>query len=99
MSKESGKQGIAARAGAAFYKSRRWREARVAWLDLHPLCADCLSLGLVVSAREVDHIRPHRGDARLMWDRGNWQSLCTPCHSRKTAREVWHGQVGGPETG
>ncbi|WP_276946606.1 HNH endonuclease signature motif containing protein [Haematobacter massiliensis] len=95
-SKDKAKQGKAARAGAAFYRTRRWREARLLFLGRHPLCADCLGLGLVVSAREVDHVRPHRGDARLMWDQTNWQALCTPCHSRKTAREVWHGGGDAP---
>jgi hypothetical protein len=25
-----------------------------------------------------------------IWDRTNWQRLCHRCHSRKTAREVFH---------
>ena len=32
----------------------------------------------------VDHIVPHRGDARLFWDEDNWQPLCKSCHDRKT---------------
>lgn len=91
--KQAAKQGKAARAGIEFYQTRRWREGSKAFLDRHPLCADCGELGQVVPASEVDHITPHRGDARLMWDRSNWQALCKPCHSRKTAREVWHGGV------
>lgn len=87
--KQQAKAAAVAQAGAMFYASMRWRKARSAFLDRHPLCADCLSLGLMVEAREVDHIKPHRGDARLMWDRSNWQALCKPCHSRKTAREVF----------
>lgn len=86
----SAKLGKAAQDGAAFYASARWRRERARYLDLHPCCADCAELGAVVAAAEVDHIIPHRGDARLMWDRSNWQALCRPCHSRKTAREVWH---------
>jgi 5-methylcytosine-specific restriction enzyme A len=38
----------------------------------------------------VDHITPHKGDRQMFWDRSNWQSLCHRCHSRKTAREVFH---------
>ena len=45
----------------------------------------CLSS--LVPAAEVDHVTPHRGDAALMWDEGNLQSLCHDCHSRKTATE------------
>lgn len=32
-------------------------------------------------ANVVDHEVPHRGDQRLMWDRNNWQPLCTTHHS------------------
>tara|TARA_R110000765_G_scaffold127303_1_gene225318 strand:- start:145 stop:354 length:210 start_codon:yes stop_codon:yes gene_type:complete len=36
----------------------------------------------VVSAANVlDHIHPHGGDWAVFWDRDNWQSLCTQCHS------------------
>ena len=35
----------------------------------------------------VDHIIPHKGDEALFWDEDNLQSLCTPCHNQKTARE------------
>ncbi|MDR5009433.1 HNH endonuclease [Agrobacterium fabacearum] len=35
----------------------------------------------------VDHVIPHRGDKRLFWFRGNWQSLCTPCHSSTKQRQ------------
>lgn len=93
--RKAAKAGAAARAGAEFYRTQRWRKARAAFLARHPLCEDCASLGLVVAAREVDHRIPHRGDAALMWDRSNWQALCKPCHSRKTAHEVWHGGRGG----
>jgi 5-methylcytosine-specific restriction protein A len=41
----------------------------------------------LVFATEVDHKVPHRGDQDLFWDTSNWQSLCKPCHSAKTARE------------
>jgi 5-methylcytosine-specific restriction protein A len=40
-------------------------------------------------AREIDHVVPiAAGGAE--WDRVNLQGLCTPCHSSKTAKEVWH---------
>jgi 5-methylcytosine-specific restriction protein A len=41
----------------------------------------------VTEATDVDHIKPHKGDMTLFWDRTNWQSLCGPCHSAKTAAE------------
>nr|WP_246414712.1 HNH endonuclease signature motif containing protein [Yoonia ponticola] len=37
-------------------------------------------------ATTVDHIKPHRGDKVLFWDKNNWQSLCTSCHNRHKQR-------------
>ena len=65
----------------------RWSKAAKGWLLAHPLCAQCERQGRVTAGVEVDHIIPHRGDQDLFWDSENWQSLCKPCHSRKTARE------------
>ena len=64
-----------------------WRKARKAFLQAHPLCAECMKEGRYVKATDVDHIVPHRGDMKLFWDRSNWQALCHRCHSRKTRRE------------
>lgn len=67
----------------------QWREARQVWLSQHPLCVFCEAVGRVTAASVVDHVIPHRGDARLFWDRGNWQSLCASCHSStKQAQEA-----------
>lgn len=63
----------------------RWEKRRLLYLRKHPLCVVCEAKGLVVPATEVDHIVPHRGDAALFDDEGNWQALCKSCHSRKTA--------------
>lgn len=65
----------------------RWRKARDGWLRSHPLCVHCERDGRVRAANEVDHIIPHKGDMGLFWDNTNWQSLCKPCHSLKTATE------------
>ena len=65
----------------------RWQKASKAFLREHPLCAECLKRGRYTQATVVDHIIPHRGDSRLFWDSGNWQSLCKPCHDRKTGSE------------
>jgi 5-methylcytosine-specific restriction protein A len=71
---------------------RRWAKARAVFLTRHPLCAACYSKGLITAAAEVDHVVPHRGDPALFWDPGNWQALCKPCHSAKTARERGWGR-------
>ncbi|MFG0755366.1 HNH endonuclease signature motif containing protein [Pseudomonas sp. TYF_14] len=65
----------------------KWQQARAGYLAKHPLCIKCQARGLVVAATDVDHIEPHKGDMTLFWDRSNWQALCGPCHSTKTASE------------
>lgn len=53
-----------------------------------PFCRECAAKGERVYATDVDHIRDHKGDWALFTDRGNLQSLCHSCHSRKTMREI-----------
>lgn len=67
----------------------RWRKASKAFLQAHPLCEICRkkSPPQFTKATVVDHIVPHRGDQQLFWDRSNWQSLCKPCHDRKSMTE------------
>ena len=70
---------------------RQWRKARRAYLARHPLCVRCKATGRTVTASEVDHIVPHRGDRKLFWDLTNWQPLCKSCHSRHKQREERRG--------
>lgn len=80
-------------------ESRAWRSwySLPVWTDdlrpgqllREPFCRECAKAGRRVRATDVDHIRDHRGDWALFTDRGNLQSLCHSCHSRKTARESW----------
>lgn len=63
-----------------------WRKVRDQVLIDEPLCRTCSAAGRIVLADEVDHIAPMaRGGAP--YDAANLQSLCSPCHSAKTARE------------
>ena len=64
---------------------RSWQAYRLTYLAAHPLCVRCEPA--VVVSTVVDHIVPHRGDRALFWDPDNHQSLCKPCHDRKTAVE------------
>jgi 5-methylcytosine-specific restriction enzyme A len=64
---------------------RKWRAARRSFLQRNPLCVECLKKGIPRVANVVDHVNPHKGDPMLFWDQSNWQSLCSSCHSRKTA--------------
>lgn len=65
----------------------KWQRARLGYLAKHPLCRMCEAKGRVTAANVVDHIVDHRGDQKLFWDTSNWQPLCKPCHSEKTAAE------------
>ena len=79
----------------------KWSRVAKAYKAKHPLCVQCQTLGRIVASTDVDHIVPHglkaaidSGDVarierarRLFWDSRNWQALCAPCHSAKTARE------------
>lgn len=65
----------------------KWRKESKQFLASHPYCAECARQGRRTLATEVDHIKPHRGNLKLFWDRKNWQGLCHCCHSTKTAKE------------
>jgi len=67
--------------------SYKWQQARKGFLAKHPLCVECERVGRVTASTDVDHIVPHKGDMDLFWDRSNWQAMCHPCHSTKTATE------------
>lgn len=58
----------------------RWQIARLSFLRSMPLCVMCQARNVLTPASVVDHIKPHKGDQTLFWDRSNWQSLCKPCH-------------------
>ena len=65
----------------------RWQRARLKFLKLNPLCAECLAHGVTNRATVVDHMQAHKGDLKLFWDTNNWQSLCVTHHNKKTAKE------------
>lgn len=50
-------------------------------------CVKCYEGSHITMATVVDHIKPHRGDQKLFWDRGNWQPLCEHHHNVKTMTE------------
>lgn len=63
--------------------TREWERESKAFLSELPNCRRCGA-----PAALVDHIRPHKGDQQLFWNRDNWQPLCRPCHnSAKQSQE------------
>jgi len=84
----------------------RWKAARLAFLQRHPLCVECQRGGRlnafdpITNPRfVVDHIRPHRGCRELFWDQRNWQVLCKPCHDSVKQRIEKSGEYGCDEDG
>lgn len=65
----------------------KWQRERRKFLDSNPFCVKCYEEGHLTKATVVDHIKPHRGDQKLFWDRSNWQPLCEHHHNVKTMTE------------
>ena len=73
----------------SWYSLPIWTDdLRSSQLLAEPWCRACARRGVRTRATVVDHIVPHRGDWAKFTDRGNLQSLCKPCHDRKTALEM-----------
>lgn len=66
--------------GPAWRKQRK----RILLRDTH-LCQPCLKNGIMTQAREVDHILKKASGGTD--DDDNLQSICTPCHKKKTILE------------
>jgi 5-methylcytosine-specific restriction protein A len=70
--------------------SYRWKKYSRERLARFPICAACEASDRSTLAACTDHIRPISDAGErdpLFWDADNHQSLCWPCHSRKTAKE------------
>ena len=78
--------------GKRLYTSR-WQKSSKAFLKANPLCERCKSEGRYTKATVVDHIKPHKGNRELFWDRNNRQSLCKECHDKKTLTEDRNGSM------
>ena len=65
-----------------WYKGKRWQKMRAWQLTVEPHCRMCWQRGVRnLAVTDVDHIKPHRGNADLFFDPENLQSLCRNCHS------------------
>ena len=82
------------------YKTKRWQKVRRLHLATEPYCRYCKQIGIFKEANVVDHIKPHKGDTRLFWDKSNYQALCTHCHQAHKRRKECSGYlVGADRTG
>lgn len=71
--------------GANSWKWDKWSRQ---YRKKFPLCSFCMKEGRVTAAAVVDHIIPHRGDHKLLFEWSNLQSLCKYHHdSVKQAEE------------
>jgi 5-methylcytosine-specific restriction enzyme A len=63
-----------------------WQRFRLAFLQEHPLCCDCLERGRSVPASEVHHVERLRERPELRLVASNCLALCKPCHTTRTNR-------------
>ncbi|MFC3238240.1 HNH endonuclease, partial [Streptomyces nitrosporeus] len=72
------------------YDDPRWAPLRDQVLSEEALCRT----GCGHPPTVVDHIRPHRGDQLLAFDRANLQAMCKSCHDSKTSYETGFAGLG-----
>ncbi|MBN9069581.1 MAG: HNH endonuclease [Rhizobiales bacterium] len=60
-----------------------WFRLRHAHITAHPLCEWCGAPG-----EHVDHIQTIRDHPERRLDPTNLRTLCQPCHSRRTAKDM-----------
>ena len=71
-----------------FYQATAWRKLRNRKIKADPLCEKCKEQGRTKVAKEVDHIVPIKVNWNLRLSYDNLQSLCPPCHARKTRKDT-----------
>lgn len=59
----------------------RWDPLSRQFKRANPLCLGCKAAGRVEATTVTDHIVPHRGNRRLLWDEANWQPSCDWHHN------------------
>lgn len=69
-------------------KTKRWQVLRQEVLERDNW--QCVKCGTRRGRLEVDHVRPVRNAPDRAFDKRNLQSLCGPCHTKKTRVECGH---------
>lgn len=71
-----------------WYSLARWKRLRMETLTRDRFtCSMCGKLQGDTSKLVADHIKPHRGNPTLFWDRENLTTLCAPCHAGPKQRQ------------
>ncbi|MEY9979035.1 HNH endonuclease [Lysinibacillus sp. RC79] len=70
-----------------FYKSKSWQNLSFRYRLSHPICEECIQLGLAVKADVTDHIVEIKDDWTRRLDETNLRSLCHHHHAIKTKQE------------
>lgn len=69
-----------------YYNSKAWKRLRHTYINLHPVCEECVKHGHVEPAEEVHHLYPFTREVteEARWNTflntGNLRALCRPCH-------------------
>ena len=75
------------KAFTSMYQTAQWRTLRQVQLSKQPLCESCIKNGKVVQANHVDHLFAWNKIGKQAFYNNVFQSLCTNCHSHKSAQE------------
>lgn len=62
-------------------------------LAVERYCVFCLARGERTRATEVDHTIPHKGNAKVFWNKDDWQSLCKYDHD--VIKQAMENKAGG----
>ena len=70
-----------------FYKSKKWRMLRQAYLDEHPVCERCMAVGRAAVAEHVHHkielTEDNYKDPMIALNQDNLEALCFDCHYKE----------------
>lgn len=73
----------------------KWQIYRKQYLKEHEWCVCCARKGILTKSDIVDHIKPHKGNYELFWDKANHQALCKHCHDSYKQRLEKSGRIAG----
>jgi 5-methylcytosine-specific restriction endonuclease McrA len=80
------------------YTSKRWRALR--WEVWHRDAGKCAACGqLIIGTFHVDHIKPHKNDLALIWDKNNLHLMHPVCHNsgKQSEEKRGYSKAVGPD--